>query len=248
MATRPSPPPPARVLGAPVLVLALLTGCGPADTAAPGAGSTPGTSGVAASATAAAPTPARPSSPALPPDDAAWDASGPSSGVDRAAWPGTVEGANALLASLPEELGGKPLELGDPRDHAAPSADYGTFGTVFVQSEEDPELQEGPDRLTAYQLLQAGFGLGAICAQGSHRGTAGVPAQREGEQEGALAEAPPGVQDGSTQAWFSCRPITEDDEWGQAVGWTSGTTAWQVFARDQEAARTLITALHDAAR
>ena len=155
-----------------------------------------------------------------------------------------MEGANSLLASLPEELGGERLELRDPGGHS-PGADYGTFGTVFVQREED---QEVPDRLTAYQLLQAGFGLGAICEEETYRGTAAVPVLREGEEEGALSRAEPGVQDGSTPAWFSCQPITEDDEWGHAVGWTSGTTAWILYARDEKAARTIITALHEAAR
>ncbi len=59
------------------------------------------------------------------------------------------------------------------------------------------------------------------------------------------------MEEGSKPAWFSCDPLTgeepADDEWGHAVGWTSKKTDWLVYARDEQAARTLVTALHSAA-
>lgn len=237
-----------KMMGVPVLVLSLLlTGCGPAGTAAP--------STTSATTSTAVPTTTPPATVTASPQPSAaasaWDASGPSFGVDRAEWPDTLDSVRALLTSLPKEVAGQTRDLSvDPRDEGGAGVSYGRVGVVQVQSEEgqSEEGQEGPDKLTTYQLLIAGFGLGAICTEETYRGTAGVPVLRKGEQEGALAEAAPGVQDGSKQAWFSCQPITEDDEWGHAVGWTSGTTAWQLYARDQKAARTLVTALHNAAR
>ncbi len=61
-----------------------------------------------------------------------------------------------LLKSLPKELGNEPRELAvDPRQEGGAGAFYGKVGSVWVATEEH---QEGAEKLTAYQHLQAGFG------------------------------------------------------------------------------------------
>ena len=231
-----------RLRGVPVLVLALLlAGCGSADTAAPS---------TAASSTSTAPTssPSATSTPSPPASaaDAAWSASGPSFGVDRAEWPGTIEDARALLKSLPKELAGETRELYvGPGDEGGAGASYGKVGDVQVDEEGQGDIDPVVGQLRAYQLLQASFGLGAICANNTDKGTIPMPVPSYVEE--GLPKPAAGVVNGSGPGWFSCQPL-EDDQWGHAVGWTSKKTAWLVYARDEKAARTLVTALHSAAR
>ncbi len=237
-----------KLLAVPVLALALLlAGCGGANT---GGANTAEPSTAAPSTSTAAPTSSPPATATATPGpssgDTAWIASGPSFGVDRAEWPRKIKDVRTLLTSLPKELSGEARELQvDPRVEGSAGASYGKVGTVEVTSEEH---QEGAEKLSALQLLQAGFGLGAVCAEETYKGTAPVPVFAEGAEEAALSKPGPGVTEGSQPAWFSCKPLTERDEWGYAVGWTSGKTAWRLFARDEKAARTLVTALHGAAR
>ncbi len=141
------------LLGAPGLVLALLlAGCG-ADTASPST-TAPSTITSTADPTTSPPATAT-TSPAPSAEDTSWNANGPSFGVDRAEWPGRIKTAR-LLKSLPKELGNEPRELAvDPRQEGGAGAFYGKVGSVWVATEEH---QEGAEKLTAYQHLQAGFG------------------------------------------------------------------------------------------
>ena len=45
------------------------------------------------------------------PSGASWSGSGPSFGADRVRWPGTLDGARAVLAKMPKTLGGKAGEV-----------------------------------------------------------------------------------------------------------------------------------------
>ena len=234
----------------------LLTGCGPANTAAPSARSTASTntaSGAGTGGGTGATTSAPPASlPAVAADDGSWNASGPSFGVDRAEWPKTTAGAKKLLASLPEQLAGKRLELNISPQDPGPSAAYGKTDVVFVTSEDDLNL-EGEYRAAAYQLVQVNFAMGSLCLEGTQHATIPVLEASEIDQDYSFREPEPGVNEGSIPGWFSCRSRSGEEpdqqfERSQALGWASGEIAWQLYARDEKAARSLVTALHEAAR
>ena len=229
----------------------LLTSCGPATTAAPSPPSTSTATGAGMGVGTGATTPAPPAArPGVTADEVSWDASGPSSGVDRAAWPDTPDGVRALLASRPKTLGGERLEPHIDPDDPAPGASYGDDDVVFVMTEEFQK--DWPTEVPTHQMLQSGFGLGSVCLEGTQRGTIPVPELGKVDEDYSLGDPEPGVREGTVPGWFSCRSRSGEEpgplEQAQAVGWTSGTTAWQLYARDEKAARTLVTALHRAAR
>lgn len=233
-----------RLRGAGVLALALLlAGCGATDTAAP----SPAASSTGTAAPTSSPPVTTTASPQATAADTARIASGPSFGVDRAEWPTEIKDVRPLLSALPKELADETRELNvDPRDEGSAGAHYGRVVFVEVSSEEHQEADPSIGQLRAYQLLQAGFGIGAVCAKNTYQGTVPVPVFSDSEEEPFLAEPEPAVSKGSKPGWFSCA-VHDNEDAGYAVGWTSGKTAWRVFARDERTARTLVTALHNAA-
>lgn len=168
---------------------------------------------------------------------------GASFGVDRAPWPGDVEGARALLAALPEDL------ASEARDDMAVEAEfeeefafvsYGEGRTSVMAS--DGDFDGVPVAETdAQDKLAAMFGLGYGCDVDTYEGTIAP--------DGIVPGAEP-VEDGAV-AWFACRIDGAEGDDGfsaHAVGWTSTTeVAWLVVAPDEAAVRRLMAAMQEAA-
>jgi hypothetical protein len=151
---------------------------------------------------------------------------------------------------MPSRLGGAKGKVhynsGDGEDPPARDAGvvYGTIGSVAVYEEyRTSDTTNGrPALISANNQLSAAFGLSLGCAPGSYRGTAPQPTYPQGG---------PGVTERriATDVWFSCivdGAEGNDHFTGQAVGWTSGKTAWLVVADSQTSARDLVQALTQA--
>ena len=133
----------------------------------------------------------------------------------------------------------------NPHDEYQAQLDYGRRGMIPVSAErmarDTPSGRKG--LMSANNLLAVTFGLGLACAKGSYRGAAPHPAYQGGG---------PGVtrMPLTKSVCFSCRvdgAEGEDTYIEQAVGWTSGKTAWLVDAHDPGGARST-TALRRSAR
>ena len=174
------------------------------------------------------------------PSGGSWSGSGPSFGADRVRWPGTLDGARAVLAKMPKTLGGKAGEVlynsGDRDDPARDAGvGYGSLGSVAVFEEytTDDTASGKPAVMSASSLLSASFGLMYGCAKGTYHGTAPHPMYPRGG---------PGMSEHPLKrpSWFSCRidgAEGDDGFSGYAVGWTSKKTAWLVVAKDEKTAR-----------
>ena len=142
-------------------------------------------------------------------------------------WPGTLDGARAVLAKMPKTLGGKAGEVfytsGDRDDPARDAGvSYGSLGSVTVSEE--------------YTTDDTASGKPAVMSAPRPMYPHGGP----GMSEHPLKRP----------TWFSCRiDGAEGDEGfsGYAVGWTSKKTAWLVVAKDEKTARLLMAALQEAA-
>jgi len=173
--------------------------------------------------------------------------------VDRARWPGTVQEAEPVLQSMPKRLVGQTRQVYVQPAQKEEGEAYGANGGVAYGEVVSLDLSEEyvtydtasgkPELFHANNLLAAGFGLGLACAKGSYAGTAPQHDDFPGPE---VIEKPL-----PRPVWFSCRiDGAEGDEsyTGQAVGWTSGKTAWLVVGRDKRVVRKLVTALHRATR
>ena len=230
----------ARVAAGLLLAL-LLTGCS-ADVPVPAP--SPAPASPSPSATRASPS-------ASPSGGTGWNAEGPSFGVDRATWPGTVKEAEPLLQDLPESFEGFAREIARPPGEtgelgeSGPStgAQYGDQRSLSIaEAFTTTDTEDGkPTTMSAHDLLAANFLLVMACAEGSYQGTA-RPA------EGGLGPAP-GSKPGKEPVWFSCAvegAEGDEDLTAHVVGWTSGKTAWQVLAPDEASLRSLVTVVHAA--
>ena len=185
------------------------------------------------------------------PSGGSWSGSGPSFGADRVRWPGTLDGARAVLAKMPTTLGGKAGEVwyksGDGDDPPARDAGvgYGSVGSVAVFEEyaTDDTGSGKPGVMSASSLLSASFGLMYGCAKGTYHGTAPRPMYPGGGR--GLSVKPM-----TRSSWFSCRidgADGDDGSSGYAVGWTSKKTGWLVVALDEKTTRALMAALQEGA-
>ena len=192
-------------------------------------------------------------------DGGGWTATGPSFGVDETTWPESMDGARVALDALPEQLAGEsrrmmPSPADEPEDDYV-SASYGEIVSVLVSDDaitgdavddsgEPADAGAAPPRtvIGAQRKLAVLFGLGYGCAPGTYAGNVA---------EEVLFGRPELEQDETSErVWFSCDvdgAEGDEDFSAKAVGWTSSRTAWLVIARDDAAARSLITSLHEAA-
>jgi hypothetical protein len=182
-----------------------------------------------------------------------WSADGASFGVDDTSWPGSMEGARALLAALPAELSGQAREfmptLSDSEEGGSEqeggeiaAVAYGQDLSVLVSDDTiSGEPGTPPQVIGPQPSLAAMFGLMYICDPDTYEGT--IERHPEYPVPG-MAEA-----DAESPAWFSCRidgAEGAEDFSAQAVGWTSNKTAWLAIGPDDAALRELVTALHQA--
>ena len=229
-----------------VAVAVLLSACGGSQTVAPPAG--PGSSTTPSSSTPSSSTSvSRPASASPSQSQAAaggWTADGPSFGVDQARWPTTAKDAKPVLDRLPKTFAGQRLETyasgAEQGSGATAGALYGEKVMLTVAEEYVSEDTAGGSRtlLSARHLVAARFGLVFAWSKNSYRGNA-LPSPDNG-----YAEIPAGEP-----VWFACAvdgAEGDDSYTAQAVGWTSGKTAWIVVAPDSKAVRSLITALQKA--
>jgi hypothetical protein len=148
---------------------------------------------------------------------------------------------------MPTRLVGQTRQLfTDPRDKDFATVTYGKNDSVVVSGEHitAERSHRKPEPGSANNSLSAMFGIGLGCAKGTYRGTAPRPAYPGGG---------PGVTSKplSRNVWFSCRidgAEGDDSFTGNAVGWTSHTTAWLVVGQDEKTAQALVDALHHASQ
>jgi hypothetical protein len=166
-----------------------------------------------------------------------------------------VRAAAPLLQALPKKLAGHPRELHvnpDTDADGGPSAgiSYGQGLSLSVYQEYiTKDTPSGkPEVLTANDLLAATFGLGAVCVPSTYQGTA--PSQSYDEKTGAVRRGggmgPAGGNRSKNTVWFSCRIAETADEQvagGQALGWTSGKTAWLIIGEQSNGVNSLVAAL-----
>jgi hypothetical protein len=189
------------------------------------------------------------------PAAAMWSADGAFFGVDRTSWPGSMEDARTLLAALPAEIGGEARQYlpkfsdseefeGEPAGVGDESAvvSYGQDLSVLVSDDTFSGGPETPPEVVGAQgKLAATFGLVYICDPDTYEGT--IKPHPEFPVPGSSEVA------ATTPAWFSCRidgAEGAEDFSAQAVGWTSGKTAWLAVGPDDAAVREFVTALHQA--
>ena len=178
---------------------------------------------------------------------------GASFGVDSTSWPGDMGGARTLLAALPAEMDGEAREYmptlsdseegdGDQGAGELAALSYGQELSVLVSDDTvSGEPGTPPQVIGAQGKLAAMFGLMYACDPDSYEGTI--------ERSSEFPVPGHAQVDAATPAWFSCRidgAEGAEDFSAQAVGWTSGKTAWLVVGPDDAAVRGLITALHEA--
>lgn len=121
-----------------------------------------------------------------------------------------------------------------------------TFGSQrslsIAEEYTTSDTEDGkPATMSVEDLLASRFLLVMSCAEGSYAGTARPAAEGVGP---AVANKP-----GKDSVWFSCRvkgAEGDEDVTAHVVGWTSGKTAWQALAPDQESLRSLVIAAHTA--
>jgi hypothetical protein len=181
-----------------------------------------------------------------------WSADGPSYGVDKTSWPGSMEDARTLLAALPAEISGEARQYlprlsdseefeGEPAGVGDESAvvSYGQALSVLVSDDKFAEQAGVP--VGAQAKLTATFGTMYACDPDTYEGT--IKPHPEFPVPG------PEEVDATTTAWFSCRidgAEGAEDFSAQAVGWTSSKTAWLAIGPDDAAVRQVVTALHQA--
>ncbi len=188
-----------------------------------------------------------------------WSADGPSYGVDKTSWPGSMEDARTLLAALPAEISGEARQylprLSDSEDFEGEAAGVGD-GTAVVSYGQALSLLVSDDELPGIGDEFPGIGAVAGGAQANLAATFGVmyicdPDTYEGTIKPHPDSPVPGFAkvDATTTAWFSCRidgAEGAEDFSAQAVGWTSSKTAWLAIGPDDAAVRQVVTALHQA--
>lgn len=222
-----------------VLVLA---GC--SDTAAgPAASPSPPTSD---SPTPRPPPPTTTPTATLPSPAATTTPSGGTSfGVDSGSWPTSVRAAAPTMRNLPRALAGQPRQLyGYEKADAdgGPRAGVSYGDHVSLDISEEYLTKDTPsgkaELLTANDLLAASFLLGLVCDPTTYEGTA--PSHGGGVGPAVTGKKSP------QPVWFSCRIAGaegNDNYTGQALGWTSGKTAWLVVGENKTAVRSLVGAL-----
>ena len=229
--------------------LFVLAGCGAPRSAEPAEPVAP--SPAASSAPSNRP-PSSPSPPVSPSTQSAAPTSagsGASLGVEKVRWPDEFPAVGDLVRRLPKSLLGQDRKIvidakgdgdGGPGANVSYSAD--SLLNVGLEYEADDDGSGKPGTWTAGAELSSSFGLGAACKQGAYEGT--IPSWPDFDGP-AVAKTSESVQ------WFAC-PVqgAEGDEnfVAHAVGWTRGKGAWLVFCPDEAAAKTLVSALIEAAR
>jgi hypothetical protein len=162
-----------------------------------------------------------------------------------------VKESERVLQALPETLSGLPREIVRPPGETGEYGETGPsagarFGeqlslSIFEEFTTTDTEDGEPATMSADNLLAANFLLVMSCAEGSYQGTA-RPA--EGGMGPSVSKKPV-----KGSVWFSC-PVEgaegDDDFTAHVVGWTSGKTAWQALAPDEESLRSLVTAAHTA--
>lgn len=230
--------------------LLLLAGCGGAAAGPAASPSPPTSASVPARSATSATTPAATSAPppaasAPTPKSTTSSEKNASFGVDKDAWPTTVAAAAPLLQALPKAFVGQPRQLyGNDKVNAdgGPYAGVSYGDDVSLTVSEEYLSEDTPsgkaELLTANDLLAAAFNMGLTCAPRTYAGTAP-------SHGGGVGPAVTGKRS-AKPVWFSCRIAGaegNDNYTGQALGWTSGKTAWLIIGNNEAAVGSIVAAL-----
>jgi hypothetical protein len=155
-------------------------------------------------------------------------------GVDTVDWPGDVPGGYAVLKRLPRRLAGEQVSVHKPVQNLT-LASYGKgdqAATISVMG-TDETLK---DPQSALSFL---FGMVYSCDKSTFVGTAK-------SDDGGYTPALGNGDSGEEPVWFSCDVDGAEGSpkfTGQAVGWTSGETAWLAMSGDGRMMKSMMRAL-----
>ncbi len=155
-------------------------------------------------------------------------------GVDMVDWPVDVPAGYALLQGLPKQLAGRQLSVHRPANGFT-AADYGRgdqAATISVMG----TTKTLKDPQSALSFL---FGMVYSCDKSTYAGTAR-------SDDGGYTPALGNGDSGEEPVWFSCDVDGAEGSpkfTGQAVGWTSGETAWLAMSGDGRMMNSMMRAL-----